>query len=590
MLDQRIVTGHTSASPAREEVPTLIPADQTSVPTSARPRSIGTKVWLVMKTIQARLRFVVILVAIGAVIAYWDTLKAYYERWARPDIHEQAAATDIEYFCPMHPQIVRDRPNEKCPICFMPLSKRKKSDEHAEPLPPGTVSRVQLSPYRVALAGTQTAEITYRQLSKEIVTVGTVEFDERKLARISARLPGRSRIDKLFANVTGQTVNKGDELALLYSPDLVATVQNLLDAKRSANTDLERIARERLRLWGIDNDQIDSILRDGRSTTQTTIRSPISGHVIRKYQIEGEYVEEGARLYDVADLSTVWIQAQVYEQDLPFIREGMPVRAKTAAFPNREFAGRVAFVQPHLDQASRTITARLDIDNPQHELRPGMYATVKLQVSPALLGLLPDSATDKQRHALESGQALAVPESSVIDTGSRKIVYRQSSPGVFEGVEVRLGPRMLDSKGLTYYPVIRGLKEGEQIVTSGSFLIDAETRLNPAAGSIYFGGSGTGKETRPQVAAIRPSTPSEEDEQIKASLANLSAEDRFIAEAQKFCPVLSDNRLGLMGTPHKVFLNGQTVFLCCRGCEKEALAHPAQVVEKLTALKKKSKS
>jgi membrane fusion protein, copper/silver efflux system len=585
MFDKQTTTGPALPPPNHEEVPTLIPADETP----AEAHSFGWKVWLVLKTIQARLRFVVILVAIGGVIAYWDTLKAYYERWARPATHEQTGSTDVEYFCPMHPQIVRDRPNEKCPICFMPLSKRKKGDEQAEPLPPGTVSRVQLSPYRVALAGTQTSEVAYRQLSKEIVTVGSVEFDERKLARISARLPGRNRIDKLFVNVTGQTVNKGDPMALLYSPDLVATVQNLLDAKRSGNQELERIARERLGLWGIDNDQIDGILKTGRSTTQLTIRSPISGHVIRKYQVEGEYVEEGARLYDVADLSTVWIQAQVYEQDLPLIKEGMPVRAKTAAFPNREFAGRVAFVQPHLDQASRTVTARLDIDNPEHELRPGMYATVKFQVLPGQLELLPKDPSDKQRQALERGQVLAVPESSVIDTGNRKIVYRQSSPGVFEGIEVRLGPRMVDSKERTYYPVIRGLKEGDQIVTTGSFLIDAETRLNPAAGSIYFGGSSSTKGSQPKTAAIRPSTPSEEEEEVKASLAKLSQEDRLIAEAQKFCPVL-DNRLGLMGPPHKVTLDGQTVFLCCKGCEKEARAHPAQILEKVSALKNKAKS
>jgi multidrug efflux pump subunit AcrA (membrane-fusion protein) len=564
---------------------------RTPVPASAttETHSFGWKVWLVLRTIQARLRFVVILVAIGGVIAYWDTLKAYYERWTRPEVVERDSASDVEYFCPMHPQIVRDRPNEKCPICFMPLSRRKKGDDSVEPLPPGIVSRVQLSPYRVALAGTQTATVSYRQLSREIVAVGSVEFDERRLARISARISGRSRIDKLFVNVTGQTVNEGAELALLYNPDLVATVRNLLDAKRSGNADLERIARERLELWGIDKEQIENILKSGRPITQLTIRSPISGHVIRKYQVEGEYVEEGARLYDVADLSTVWIQAQVYEQDLPLIKEGMPVRAKTAAFPNHEFAGRVAFVQPHLDQASRTVTARLDIDNPEHELRPGMYATVKFEVSPRQLALLGEHASEKQRKAILNGEVIAVPEDSVIDTGTRKVVYRQRTPGVFEGVEVRLGARMLDSKGIAYYPVIRGLKEADEIVTGGSFLIDAETRLNPAAGSIYFGGSGGTKASQAKTADIRPSTPSEEEEDVKASLAKLDPDDKRAAETQKFCPVLSDNRLGVMGIPLKIELDGKTVFLCCKGCEKEARSHPQQTLEKVQVLKSKAK-
>jgi Cu(I)/Ag(I) efflux system membrane fusion protein len=227
--------------------------------------------------------------------------------------------------------------------------------------------------------------------------------------------------------------------------------------------------------------------------------------------MEGEYVEEGARLYDVVDLSVVWIQAQVYEEDLALLREGMPVSATTLAFPNKEFTGKVAFIQPHLDQNTRTITVRLDINNPNHDLRPGMYATVKLQVSASQLDLLASNATEEEKQFLQKGQALAVPEGAVIDTGNRKIVYRQASPGVFEGVEVWLGPRMVGLEGVTFYPVIRGLRAGDQIVGTGSFLIDAETRLSPAAGSIYFGGGS--KESLSAAKQIRPSTPPDRDTQ-----------------------------------------------------------------------------
>ncbi len=278
----------------------------------------------------ARMRFIAILLAIGAVIAYWDTLRAYYEKWTRPASEQAIAASGVEFWCPMHPAVVRDQP-DKCPICGMPLSKRKKGEAgEEEPLPPGVISRVELTPYRVALAGIQTSEIGYLPLKKEIRTVGFVEFDERKLNRITVRVTGKSRIDKLYVNVTGQMVHAGDPVADLYSPDLVVTVQNLLDAKAGGNPSLDRMARERLKLWGIADDQVEGILKTDKPVTHVTMRSPIHGHIIKKYQVEGEYVEEGARLFDVADLSTVWVEAQVYEDELSFLRSLRPRRRSPA--------------------------------------------------------------------------------------------------------------------------------------------------------------------------------------------------------------------------------------------------------------------
>lgn len=540
------------------------------------------KFWLVVRTIQARLRFVVILAVVGGTIAYWDTLKAHYEKWTRPLAGEELAAdTDTEFWCPMHPTVIRDHP-DKCPICGMPLSKRKKGERtEGEALPPGVVSRVQLTPYRVAVAGIRTEAIGYRPLTKAITAVGFVEFDERKQARITARAAGKSRIDKLYVNVTGQTVREGEPLALLYSPELITTVQNLLDARRSGNPDLQRMTRERLRLWGIDDDQITDILRTGKPITHLTIRSPISGHVIKKYQVEGEYVEEGARLYDVADLSTVWVEAQVYEDELAYIKEGLPVRATTKAFPNRVFQGKVAFVHPHLDAATRTLKVRFNMDNPHHDLRPGMYATVTLQVPATQLDLLPADAGAEQRQAYEKGLVPAVPQRAVIDTGSHKFVYREGpEPDVFEGVEVQLGPR---SGG--YYPVVRGLRIGDRVATAGSFLIDAETRLTAGAGSTYFGASGGPQGERHTT--VRPSTTRDEEEKIKAHLSKLSPEDRRLAEAQGRCP-RTGKRLGSMGKPVKVMLQDQPVFLCCAGCEDEARENPEQTLAKVKALKEKT--
>src|SRR5579871_1329108 len=186
----------------------------------------------------ARLRFIAILVVIGLIITQWDTLAAYYDKWTRPDNDTDVAAaeSDIEYFCPMHPSIIRDNNKEVCPICFMPLTKRKKGSAAAEALPAGVVNRVQLSPYRVVLAGVQTWPVQYVPLTKDIKAVGYIEFNERGEKKVSARVAGR--IDKLYANETGQMVEAGQDLALIYSPDLLVTLQNLIEAKRRGTQDL----------------------------------------------------------------------------------------------------------------------------------------------------------------------------------------------------------------------------------------------------------------------------------------------------------------------------------------------------------------
>ncbi|MBI2827216.1 MAG: efflux RND transporter periplasmic adaptor subunit [Planctomycetia bacterium] len=545
----------------------------------------------------ARLRFIGILALIGVIITQWDTLTAYYNKWTRPaGAAESHASSGIEYFCPMHPSIVRDNPKEKCPICFMPLSKRKKGESHVEALPPGIVNRVQLSPYRVVLAGVSTWPVSYQPLAKEITAVGYVEFNERAQRTVSARVAGR--IDKLYANETGKMVNAGDDLALLYSPDLLVTAQQLLAAGQGGNKALLASARTRLELLGIDNDQIDEILAAGKASTHMRIRSPIHGHTITKYVREGEYVQEGSRLYEIADLSTVWIQAQVYEDDMAFLPitqdhgsphelDGLEVTATTRALPGERFRGELTLIYPHVDQNTRTVTVRFEVDNPHpHRLRPGSTATVTMVVRPKDIRALSASASDPRgAEMLAEGRVLAVPETSVIDTGSQRIVYREELPGVFEGVEVQLGPRMTDAEGTVFYPVLRGLKERDKVVTSGSFLVDAETRLNPAAGSIYFGGSGGSKSGATSVTAVRPSTPDDPDAKIVAALEKLSPADRALVKAQRFCPVLPDSRLGSMGMPVKLVVNGKPVFLCCSGCKSSALADPAGTLAKVAALR-----
>jgi membrane fusion protein, copper/silver efflux system len=536
----------------------------------------------------ARLRFVFILGAIGLAIVKWDELTARYEKYVRPSAGAEPADHDHEYFCPMHPTVIRDTNKEKCPVCFMPLSKRKKGETGGgEPLPAGTVARVQLSPYRIALAGVRTAAVEYHALAREITTVGTVEFDERKLKAVAARVKGR--IDTLHVNQTGQMVHAGDPLAELYSPDLVVTVQNLLDARQSNNKLQETLARDRLKLWGIDDAQVEEIVRAGKPVTRLTTRSPITGHVLKKYVREGQYVEEGAPLFDVADLSTVWVQAQLYEDDLAFLPVGghdpktgkpdfdLTVTAATRAFPGKPFTGTLSFLFPHVDAETRTLTVRFEVPNADHELRPGMTASVMLKLTPDLLEKTPAGAGLLTR----DGKILAVPEGCVIDTGARKVVYRQTLPDTFDGVAVELGAK-LSAEGSVYYPVLSGLAEGDWVVTAGSFLIDAETRLNPALGSTYIGGSGGGHGA----AVVRPSTPEDQDAKTVAGLRLLSGDERKLAEAQVWCPVQRD-RLGVMGKPVRVKTpDSRPLFVCCQTCRAEAEANPAEMLNRIEELKR----
>lgn len=568
----------------------------------------------------ARLRFVAVLVAIGAGITQWDVLVAHYEKWTRPADVAAPVAGDVEWFCPMHPSVVRDNSKEKCPVCNMPLSKRKKGEASDAALPAGVVSRVQLSPYRLVLAGVNTWPVDYVPLTKQITAVGYVDFNERGFKNVSARVKGR--IDSLLTAETGRLVKEGDELAAIYSPELNVTVQTLLDASKRNNADLLRSSRNRLQLLGISDDQIDRILTSGEANTHLRIRSPISGHIVKKYVREGQYVEEGMPLYDVADLETVWIQAQVYEDDFRFLpaeqhgdvgSERLPVTAITRAFPDEPFQGFLTFIYPHVDQETRTVTVRFEIANPGHKLRPGTTAEVRIEVPPrrvaaiaraieaaSLSGPAPADGREPRtseensptasaellspQERLQRGEVLAVPEGAVIDTGRQKVVYRQTLPGEFEGVLVELGPRMSDPRGVTFYPVLRGLEPGERIVTSGSFLVDAETRLNPAAASIYIGGSGGGSTPSK---TVRPSTPEDIDAKIDLALSKLSPADRRLAASQKFCPILPDSRLGSMGVPIKVEVNNQPVFVCCSGCSKSAVKNADATLKKVAEFRAK---
>jgi Cu(I)/Ag(I) efflux system membrane fusion protein len=517
------------------------------------PRTRWQKFGLVVKVVELRLRFIALMAITGLVFAYWDTLWNRYDKWMRPGAERHAAASGIEYYCPMHPQVVQDAPGT-CPICGMPLTKRKKGEKAT--LPPGVTARVALLPFRISQAGIKTTDVGYAPLTQTVTTVGDVAFDERRITKIVSKVPGKSRVEKLFVNFTGQDVVEGQTLAELYSPELSQAIEELLTAARRASSssqpqtavarsllndrqEMVRASAEKLKRWGITQPQVDEILKSGKTDLSFPILSPVSGHVFNKNVFQGDEVQEGFTLFDVADLHTVWVKAQVYEHQLGLVRVGQSVEATVEPLPGRTFSGKVEFVQPHLDPATRTDEVWYTLDNPGHQLRPGMFATVTLKTPVAELPefqarLAPRSPVVGERRLVSltveeqricpvtnaklgsmgepilvevagrkvwtccaacppklnaqpakylarlapapHDEVLSVPESAVIDTGRRKIVYVESEPGIFEGRELVLGPRVGDR-----FPVLDGLAPGEKVAVTGAFLIDAESRINPAA-------------------------------------------------------------------------------------------------------------
>jgi Cu(I)/Ag(I) efflux system membrane fusion protein len=326
---------------------------------------------------------------------------------------------------------------------------------------------VHLTPAQARAMGVTFTTVARGPLARAVRTVGQVVPAEPNLADITSKIDGF--VEQLVVDATGAAVRRGEPLLRLYSPMLVAAQEELLAARRLAaavdSTDTEawrnaqalvEASRRRLAYWDISPGQIERLERTGEVTKTLTLNAPFDGVVLDKMVVAGQSVESGMTLYRVADLSTVWIEGAVFEQDLAFVRGGTPVRAELAAYPGRAFQGRVSFVWPTVDLESRTAKVRVAFPNPGSVLRPGMYATLFLE---ATIG----------------SDVLSVPADAVVITGERNLVFI-AGDGTLQPREVLIGPRAGDR-----FQILEGLTEGERIVASANFLVDAESRLGAGA-------------------------------------------------------------------------------------------------------------
>ena len=340
------------------------------------------------------------------------------------------------------------------------------SEQSAQEMPP----TIEIPQEKRQLIGVRTAEASVLNLMRTIRTVGRIEYDERRLATVNTKFEGW--IERLYVDYTGRFVRKGELMAEIYSPELLATQQEFLSllgwtkARKQAGPwgenlarDAEVIlqaARERLRLWDMTEEQVQELERTGKPVRTIKILSPASGYVLQKMAILGMRVMPGEKLFDLADLSSLWILADVYEYELPFVRVGMPAKVTLSYLPGVEFSSRIDYIYPTLSPETRTARVRLVLPNPKGSLKPQMFTNVEI--------------------AVDLGPRLMVPSEAVIDTGTRQIVYVDRGEGLFEPREVKLGMRTQEMAEVT-----QGLRPGERVASSAAFLIDSEAQLKGVA-------------------------------------------------------------------------------------------------------------
>lgn len=474
------------------------PADPPNTPPAPTRRGFGP----------AALLFVA---ALGTAAGAGGVLFSHGAGAGRPAAPDEAAAHPL-FQCPMHPTIIQDHPGN-CPICGMKLVQVESAAAgsasaggaaaatahagHASAPTPAGLTHVDIDPARQQLIGLRLAEVVSGPVGGAWKTLGRVSIDETRVRRVSLKTAGF--VDRVFVDYVGRKVRKGEPLFTLYSPELLSAQEEYLLALRTRETlagassgaagpgeSLVAAARRKLALWDVSAAELDRIARTGQPLKNLTFTSPLTGVVTRKDVVEGMRLEAGAMPYEIVDLSTVWVLADVYESELARVREDMTGALRLDAYPERQYLGKVAFIDPLMNAATRTVKIRLSFANPTGELRPEMFGEVTLLTPPH--------------------EALTIPADAVIDSGALQVVFLSTGDGRFEPRAVELG-----TTDGTNVEVRSGLVLGDEVVTRANFLVDSESRLRASLAALTTGRtarppSGATTSIGPESARVLPAT------------------------------------------------------------------------------------
>jgi len=441
----------------------------------------------------------ILLIAALAGLGYWQRERLLRLMTAKTADHstqsgEHSAASPkpelkvLYWQDPMHPAYKSDKPG-KAPDCGMDLVPvYEEGAEMQSNLPEGAF---KISPEKQQLIGVQYGEAAYRPVTKTLRTVGRMAYDETKIARIHPKFEGW--IEKVFVDFTGKLVEKGQPLISIYSPELLQTQQEFLLARRgreelaestfrgaiNASESLYQAARKRLELWDINEAQITELEKTGNPSKTLTLYAPTNGFVLTRNAFLKQRVTPETELYSIADLSTIWVMADIYEYEAPEIKLGQAVNITLSYYPGRVYRGKVTYVYPQLDSTTRTLKVRIEVPNPDFALKPDMYANAEVKI--------------------DYGRRLVVPQEAVLDSGSEQTIFIAHEGGYFEPRKVQLGAKVDNN-----FIILGGLKAGERVVTSANFLVDSESKLKSAAGGMgmpgmnHGGGGASGGKSSPQ--------------------------------------------------------------------------------------------